>query len=84
MARGSLRNLRSCYLCQPLFMDLSFQAVHTPLQAPQEYIDLYEDIENQERRILAGKNENVHYWWLVVVLYLVFYIRFFYPKFWEF
>ena len=65
-------------------MDLSFQAVHTPLQAPQEYIDLYEDIEDQEWRILAGKNENVHYWWLVVVFYLVFYIRFFYPKFWEF
>ena len=37
-------------------MDLPFQAVHTPLQAPQEYIDLYKDIEDEERRILAGKN----------------------------
>ena len=41
-------------LLQPLFMDLSFQAVHTPLQAPQEYIDLYEEIEDEERRIHAG------------------------------
>ena len=40
-------------------MDLSFQAVHTPLQAPQEYIDLYDDIEDEERRILAGKEKIV-------------------------
>ena len=42
-------------LLQPLFLFLSFQAVHTPLQAPQEYIDLYPDIENEDRRMLAGK-----------------------------
>ena len=43
------------YLLQPLFLYLSFQAVNTPLQAPQEYIDLYPNIENENRRILAGK-----------------------------
>ena len=40
--------------CQPLFLDLSYQAVLEPPQAPQEYIDLYEHIEDLTRRSFAG------------------------------
>ncbi|XP_078000474.1 arylsulfatase I-like [Glandiceps talaboti] len=41
---------------QPLFLYLSFQAVHTPLQVPSRYSDLYKDLipDNEERRIYAG------------------------------
>ncbi|XP_077999968.1 arylsulfatase I-like [Glandiceps talaboti] len=40
----------------PLFLYLSFQAVHTPLQVPSRYSDLYKDLipDNEERRIYAG------------------------------
>ena len=59
MALESFHNVCPCFLCQPLFMDLSFQAVHTPLQAPQEYIDLYDEIEDEDRRIFAGKKKKM-------------------------
>ena len=40
---------------QPFFLYLNYQAIHTPLQAPQEYIDMYPDIQNVARRNVAGK-----------------------------
>ncbi|XP_066525769.1 arylsulfatase I [Hoplias malabaricus] len=39
---------------QPLFIFLSFQAVHTPLQSPKEYIYPYRDMGNVPRRKYAA------------------------------
>ena len=45
---------------QPLFLYLPFQAVHSGngdgprLQAPPEYINKFQYIENEHRRIFAG------------------------------
>ena len=44
-----------CYYWQPVFMFVSYHTPHTPLQAPQEYIDMYPDIEDEDRRTHAGK-----------------------------
>jgi arylsulfatase B len=38
----------------PLYLYLTFNAPHTPYQAPQEYIDRYKDIEDPTRRTYAG------------------------------
>lgn len=35
---------------KPLFTYLSFQSVHSPLQAPKGYIDIYRNIKNRKRR----------------------------------
>src|SRR5262249_14527054 len=39
---------------QPFFLYLTFNAPHTPYQAPKEYIDRYPDIADPTRRIYAG------------------------------
>lgn len=39
---------------RPLYLYLTFNAPHTPYQAPQEYIDRYKNIEDPTRRIYAG------------------------------
>ncbi|UCD30351.1 MAG: arylsulfatase, partial [Planctomycetota bacterium] len=39
---------------QPLFLYVPFNAVHAPLQAPQQYIDRYKHIENKKRSIYAA------------------------------
>ena len=39
---------------KPMFLYLAHQAAHVPLQAPQEYIDKFSYIEDEERRKLAG------------------------------
>ena len=38
----------------PLYLYLTFNAPHTPYQAPQEYIDRYQHIQDPTRRIYAG------------------------------
>ena len=39
----------------PFFLFLSYQAVHSPLQAPDDVIEIYEDrIANESRRTLAA------------------------------
>lgn len=38
----------------PLYLYLTFNAPHTPYQAPQEYIDRYKNIEDPTRRTYAG------------------------------
>jgi arylsulfatase A-like enzyme len=42
------------YADKPFFLYLAFQSVHSPLQAPQEYIDKYSYITNKNRRTLAA------------------------------
>lgn len=39
---------------QPLFLYVPFNAVHAPVQAPQEYIDGYQHITDSNRRIYAA------------------------------
>jgi len=39
---------------KPFFMYVAFTAPHTPFQAPQEYIDKYKHIADQNRRIYAA------------------------------
>ena len=46
------------YVCvfQPLFLYMAYQAPHMPLEAPQDYIDMYAaDIADPNRQIYAGK-----------------------------
>ena len=38
----------------PLFLYLSFQSVHGPLQAPKKYINKYQNIRNMRRRRYAA------------------------------
>jgi len=38
----------------PLFLYLAFNAVHTPFQAPQEYLDLYKNIADPSRQAYAA------------------------------
>ena len=35
---------------RPSFVYLSLQAVHSPLQAPKRFIDIYRNLKNHERR----------------------------------
>ena len=42
---------------KPFFTYAAFTAPHTPLQAPQEYIDKYAHIENEQRRIYCAMVE---------------------------
>ncbi|KAG5853364.1 hypothetical protein ANANG_G00072520 [Anguilla anguilla] len=39
---------------RPVFIFLSFQAVHTPLQSPKEYLHQYRDVANVARRRYAA------------------------------
>jgi arylsulfatase A-like enzyme len=39
---------------KPLFLYLAFNAVHTPFQAPQNYLDRYKNIEDPSRRAYAA------------------------------
>lgn len=39
---------------RPLFLYLSFNAPQTPLRAPQEYLDAYRDIGDEQRRTYAA------------------------------
>jgi arylsulfatase A-like enzyme len=42
---------------KPFFSYVAFTAPHTPLQAPQEYVDKYAHIENEDRRIYCAMVE---------------------------
>jgi len=39
---------------KPLFLYLPFQSVHGPIEAPQEYVDMYEDVPDEDRKIFLG------------------------------
>ena len=39
---------------RPLFLYVPFNAPHTPLQAPESYIDKYNHISDKNRRVYAA------------------------------
>ena len=44
---------------QPFFLLLAMQAIHSPLQAPSEWVDKYNWITNKDRRTLVRPSANV-------------------------
>eukprot|EP00091_Calanus_sinicus_P002967 TRINITY_DN13118_c0_g1_i2.p1 TRINITY_DN13118_c0_g1~~TRINITY_DN13118_c0_g1_i2.p1 ORF type:complete len:137 (-),score=32.95 TRINITY_DN13118_c0_g1_i2:7-417(-) len=38
----------------PLFLYIPLQSVHGPIEAPQEYVDLYQDVQDEQRRVFLG------------------------------
>ena len=45
----------SNFFQSPLFLYVSYQGPHTPLQAPQRYLDMYEGVfKDGDRTVLAG------------------------------
>ncbi len=44
----------SILLFQPLFLYQSYQAVHGPLQVPDEYLIPYQNVTDRYRRIYSG------------------------------
>ena len=46
--------MRSHDPAKPLFLYMAFQNVHSPVQAPQKYVDKYKFIKDNVRRTYAG------------------------------
>ena len=47
-------NNQRLFIFQPLFLYLSFQAVHQPLQVPKHFWLMYPEVENKKRRRYLG------------------------------
>ncbi len=54
MGREAVKILREHDPARPLFLYVAFNATHSPLQAPQEYVEKYKDIADRDRRIKAA------------------------------
>jgi arylsulfatase A-like enzyme len=54
IAAESVRLIEQHDRAHPLFLYVPFNAVHSPFQAPQSYIDMYKHIEAKRKRIYAG------------------------------
>jgi arylsulfatase A-like enzyme len=50
----AVKYINEQYSSRPFYLYLTFNAPHTPYQAPQEYIDRYKNIEDPTRRTYAG------------------------------
>lgn len=54
IANESVRLIEQQDASRPLFLYVPFNAVHSPFQAPQSYIDMYEHIKDKRKRIYAA------------------------------
>jgi arylsulfatase A-like enzyme len=54
IADESVRLIERHDTSRPLFLYVPFNAVHSPFQAPQSYVDMYEHIEEKRKRIYAA------------------------------
>ena len=54
LADESVRLIERHDLSRPLFLYVPFNAVHSPFQAPEPYIDMYKNIKAKNKRIYAG------------------------------
>lgn len=54
LGNEAVRVIEQHEMSQPMFMYVAFNAPHTPLQAPQEYLDRYSSIEDKKRRTYAA------------------------------
>jgi arylsulfatase A-like enzyme len=54
IADESVRLIEQHDISRPLFLYVPFNAVHSPFQAPQNYIDMYKHITNKRRRMYAA------------------------------
>lgn len=54
LADEAVRLIEGHDAARPLFLYVPFNAVHSPLQAPQSYIDQYAHIKDQKRRVYAA------------------------------
>ncbi|MHC4895884.1 MAG: arylsulfatase B [Planctomycetota bacterium] len=54
IGKEAVRLIQDHDLKKPLFLYVAFNAPHTPLQAPERYIEMYESIRNQRRRTFAA------------------------------
>ncbi len=54
IADESVRIIAQHNVSRPLFLYVPFNAVHSPFQATQPYIDMYKHIANKRRRIYAA------------------------------
>jgi arylsulfatase A-like enzyme len=54
IADETVRIIEQHDISRPLFLYVPFNAVHSPFQAPQSYIDMYKHIPNKRRRIYAA------------------------------
>ena len=49
------------YKDNPLFLYLPFQDVHSPLEVPDEYLDLYPNEKNKARQKFSGLKKKYYY-----------------------
>ena len=54
LGNDAVRLIENHNTATPLYLYLTFNAPHTPYQAPKEYVDRYPDIQDPTRRTYAG------------------------------
>ena len=54
LADESVRLIERHDLSRPLFLYVPFNAVHSPFQAPESYVDMYKHIKAKNKRTYAG------------------------------
>lgn len=59
VAREAVRLIEGHDPAKPLFLYVPFNATHSPLQAPPEYVERYKEIADRSRRLKAAMTEYV-------------------------